>query len=159
VLIPHLFSLLHWLGPPQQQCLQAIIRNILLFIFDFKTTLLFWFLVDIFFFLFIYSYVHMLFGHFSPLPPTPFSTPSLSPPPLLASRQNLFCPLLQLCWRQDISNNKKDIAFLPVWHQDSYTERFLALLLCTCVLQPRLIHLYETSSPLPGPLAQWPLSF
>jgi hypothetical protein len=32
----------------------------------------------------------------------------------LASRQNLFCPFLQFCCREDISNNKKDIVFLLV---------------------------------------------
>jgi hypothetical protein len=56
----------------------------------------------------IYSYVHALFGPFLP------TAPSLSPPPPLASRQNLFCPFLQFCWREDTSNNKKDKAFLLV---------------------------------------------
>jgi hypothetical protein len=41
--------------------------------------------------------------------------------------------------------------FLLVWDKDSYTERFLALLLCTCVLQPTLVHLYQTSSLLRSP--------
>jgi hypothetical protein len=36
--------------------------------------------------------------------------------------------------------------FLLVWDKDSYTERLLALLPRTCVLQPTLIHLYQTSS-------------
>jgi hypothetical protein len=36
----------------------------------------------------------------------------------------------------------KDIAFLLVWDKDSHTERFIVLLLCTCVLQPILVHLY-----------------
>jgi hypothetical protein len=71
-----------------------------------------------------------------------------SPP---CSPQFLFCPLLQFCWREDISDNKKDIVFLLAWDKDRYTERFLALLLCTCVLQPALVHLYQTSSLLPGP--------
>jgi hypothetical protein len=35
---------------------------------------------------------------------------------------------------------------------DSYTERFLVLLPCTSVLQPTLVHLYQTSSLIPGPL-------
>jgi hypothetical protein len=47
-------------------------------------------------------------------------------------------------------DNMKDIAFLLVWDNDRYTERFLALLPCTCVLQPT--GLYYTSSLLPGPL-------
>jgi hypothetical protein len=42
--------------------------------------------------------------------------------------------------------------FLLVWDKDSYTERFLALLPCTSVLQPELIHPYLTSSLLPGHL-------
>jgi hypothetical protein len=84
--------------------------------------------------LFIYSYVHTLFG-------PSFPPPSLPHP--LASRQNLFCPLLQFCWRENIRVNKKDIAFLLVWDKDSYTERFLALLPCTCVLQTELVHLYR----------------
>jgi hypothetical protein len=58
------------------------------------TNFFFFFLV---LFLFIYSYVHTLLGPFLP------STP-------LASRQNLFCPFLQFCWRVDISNTKKDKA-------------------------------------------------
>jgi hypothetical protein len=52
--------------------------------------------------------IHCL-GHFSPLPLTP---PFPYHP--LASRQNLFCPFLQFCWRVDMSNNKKDKAFLEV---------------------------------------------
>jgi hypothetical protein len=35
---------------------------------------------------------------------------------------------------------------LLVWDKDSYTERFLALLPCTCVLQPEFVCLYQTSS-------------
>jgi hypothetical protein len=38
------------------------------------------------------------------------------------------------------------------WDKDGYTERFLVLLPCTCVLQPELVHLYKTSSLLPGHL-------
>jgi hypothetical protein len=37
------------------------------------------------------------------------------------------CPLLRFCCRENIGDNKKDIAFLLVWDKDSYTERFLAL--------------------------------
>jgi hypothetical protein len=78
---------------------------------------------------------------------------AISPPPIpLASRQNLFCPLLKFCWKKNIRDNKKDIAFLLAWDKDSYTERFLALLPCTCVLQPALVQLYQTSSPLPSHL-------
>jgi hypothetical protein len=64
-----------------------------------------------FVYLFIYSYVHTLFGPSLPPAPGPFSLP----PTCLTSRQNLSCPLLQFCWREDISDNKKDIAFLLVW--------------------------------------------
>jgi hypothetical protein len=83
--------------------------------------------------------VYTLFG-----PPNPNSP---------ASRQNLFCFLvLWLCWRE-IRDNKKGIAFLLVWDKNnSYTERFLALLQCTCVLQPTLVHLYQTSSLLTSPI-------
>jgi hypothetical protein len=42
--------------------------------------------------------------------------------------------------------------FFLVWYKDSYTERFLVLLPCTSVLQPTLVHFYQTSSLLPGPL-------
>jgi hypothetical protein len=41
---------------------------------------------------------------------------------------------------------------LLVWDKDSYTERFLALLPCIYVLQFKLVHLYQTSSLLPGHL-------
>jgi hypothetical protein len=39
---------------------------------------------------------------------------------------------------------------LLAWNKDSYTERFLALLPSTCVLQHKSVHLYQTSSLLPG---------
>jgi hypothetical protein len=74
----------------------------------------------------------------------------LSPTP--ASRQNLLCLLLQFFWRGNIKANKKDTAFLLAWAKDSYTERLLALLPCTCVLQPELVHLYMTSSLPPSHL-------
>jgi hypothetical protein len=41
---------------------------------------------------------------------------------------------------------------LLAWDKDSYTERFLALLPCTGVLQSKLVHLYQTSSLLPSHL-------
>jgi hypothetical protein len=46
-----------------------------------------------------------------------------------------------------LRDNKKDIMFLLMWDKDRYTERFLL-----CVLQPTLVHLYQTSVLLPGPL-------
>jgi hypothetical protein len=92
--------------------------------------------------------VHRLIG--------PFLTPTFHPLPSpaipVASRQNLFFPLLQFCWRAGISNNKKVIAFLLVWDNYNFTERFLALLPCACILEPELINLYQTSSLLPGHL-------
>jgi hypothetical protein len=39
---------------------------------------------------------------------------------------------------------------LLVWDEDSYTGRFLVMFRCTCVLQPQLVHHYQTSSLLPG---------
>jgi hypothetical protein len=50
-----------------------------------------------------------------------------------------------------MSNNKKDSVFAS-WDKDSYTERFLALLPGTSVLQPKLIHHFQASSLLPGHL-------
>jgi hypothetical protein len=86
----------------------------------------------LFYHFYIYSHVYTLFGR-PPFPP--------------ASGQNMFYPLiLRFCWRENIRDNKKDTASLLVWDKDSYTERFLALLLCTCVLQLTLVHLYQTSS-------------
>jgi hypothetical protein len=99
----------------------------------------------VFFSLFICTYIVWVI--YTPCP----SPPPSSPTPL-TSRQNLFCPFLQFCWRVDISKNKKDILFLLVWDKDSYTERFLAFLLCTSVLQPEFIHLSQTSSLLLGHL-------
>jgi hypothetical protein len=96
-----------------------------------------------FFILFYHFYIYLhTYTLFRPPPPFHLSLP-------YASRQNLFLPLiLQLCGRENIRDNKKDI----VWDKDSYTERFLVLLSCICVLQPILVHLYQTSSLLPGPL-------
>jgi hypothetical protein len=107
-----------------------------------------WFSEGYVVFLFFYSFIHMCIhclGHFSPLYPTL----SLSQHPHLASRQSLFCPFIQFCWREDISNNKTDKEFLLLWDKHSCIERFLALLPCTSVLQSKLIHLYLTFSLLP----------
>jgi hypothetical protein len=79
----------------------------------------------------IYLHVYTLFG-----PPSPAPTP----------KQNLFCPLvLWFCRRKNIKDDKKNKVFLLVWDKDSYTERFLVFP-CTNVLQPKLVHLYQTSS-------------
>jgi hypothetical protein len=98
-----------------------------------------------FLFSFYFSFLHLLTCVYivCGTPTTPSPTP----------RQNLFHPLLlPFCWQENISDNKKDILCLLVWDKDSYTERFLALFPCTCVLQPTLVHFYQTSSLLPGPL-------
>jgi hypothetical protein len=88
--------------------------------------------------------IHCL-GHISPPAPCPLLLPSTP----LTSRQNLFCPFLWFCWRENISDNKKDREFLLAGDKDSYTKRFLLLLLCTYILQPALVHLYQTPSLLP----------
>jgi hypothetical protein len=84
-------------------------------------------------------YIHCL-GHLS-----------LCPPP-----SSPFCPTLHVTpsfpSSENIKDNKKDIVFLLVWDKDSYTERFLVLLPCTCVLEPTLFNLYQTSSLLLGHL-------
>jgi hypothetical protein len=71
----------------------------------------------------------------------------------LPLQQNLFPLFLWFCWRENIRDNKKNMAFFLVWDKDSYTERFLALVPCTCVLQTILVHLCQTSSLLPGLLS------
>jgi hypothetical protein len=81
-------------------------------------------------------------GHLSPLP--------LSPTPLLPGRT--YSALFSNFVEEKTWDNKKCITFLLVWDKDSYTERFLALLPCTCVLQPELVHLYQTYSLLPSHL-------
>jgi hypothetical protein len=96
----------------------------------------------------VYSFIHMCvqsLGHLSPLP-----LPSL-PPTLLTSRQNLFCPLLQFCWREDINDNKKDMAFLLAWDKDSYIEIPCIAFMHMCITT-QMVHLYQTSSLFPGPL-------
>jgi hypothetical protein len=86
-------------------------------------------LISFFVFPFLYSFIHMCIhclGHYSLLPPTP----SLSTP--LPSRT---CSALFSNFVEDINSNKKQRIFAS-WDKDSYTERFLALLSCTSVLQP-----------------------
>jgi hypothetical protein len=85
--------------------------------------------------------VYTLFGPYFPLPPTP-----------LSCRPNLFCLFLQFCWREDKSNDKKNIAFLLVEIRTAIQRDFVALLPYTSILQPELIHLFLTSSLLPGHL-------
>jgi hypothetical protein len=72
----------------------------------------------------------------------------LSPP----SGQILFHLLvLQICWRKNIKDKKKNIVFLLIWDKDSYTGRCM-LWPCIYVVQPKLVHFYQTSSLLSGPL-------
>jgi hypothetical protein len=59
--------------------------------------------------------------------------------------------LLCCCRRKNIEDNKKNMVVLVVWDKDSYIGRFLMLFPCMCVLQPKLVHLYQTSSLLPSP--------
>jgi hypothetical protein len=89
--------------------------------------------------LYIYLYVRTLFG-----------PPQLPHTLCSASVQKVFWPLiLWFCWRENIKDNKRNTAFLLVWDKDSCTERFLVLFPWVCVLQPILVHLYQTSSLLP----------
>jgi hypothetical protein len=88
----------------------------------------------------IFTFIHMCIHCLGHLPPAP--TPSFQAEPVV---------VLWFCWRENIRDNKKDIAFLLVCDKDSYAEIFLALLPCTCALQPILVHLYQTSSLFPGP--------
>jgi O-antigen ligase len=75
------------------------------------------------------------------------------PLPSLPSRQNLFLLLvLWFCWRINIKDNKKSIAFLLLWDEVSYTGRLFVLFLCIHVLQSTLVRLYHTSSVLSSPL-------
>jgi hypothetical protein len=80
-----------------------------------------------------FSFIHMCmhcFRHFYP------QAPILPLPPKSSSLPG---------------NNNRDSVFAS-WDKDSYTEWFLALLPCTSVLQPELIHLYLIFSLLPGHL-------
>jgi hypothetical protein len=85
-------------------------------------------------FLFIYVDAHALFGPFLPLDPHSASLPGKAVLPL---------SLILLKRRQKINALKKDKAFLLVEIRIAI-QRFLALLLCKNVLQPKLIHLYLT---------------
>jgi hypothetical protein len=102
--------------------------------------------------LIVYSLSHLCIHCLSNLPHTLPLLPFPFLPSPLTFRPNLLCSLLQFCWREDISDNEKDKAFLLLWDKDSYAEKFLASFPCTRVLQPTLVHLYLTSSLLPGHL-------
>jgi hypothetical protein len=47
-------------------------------------------------------------------------------------------------------DNNKNMAFLLVWDKDNYTGLFLVLVPCIFILQPKLVHLYQSSSVLPS---------
>jgi hypothetical protein len=83
-------------------------------------------LLFLFFHFYFYSHVYTLFG--SPL----FPTQQLLSETCLPS-------YMWFCWRENISDNKKDIAFLIICEKDSYKERFLALLQCTYFLQTTFV--------------------
>jgi hypothetical protein len=58
----------------------------------------------------------------------------------------LFCPFLQFSWREDISNNKKDIQVLLVWDKDSYTASIASMHMCiTTWIDSSLPDLFTTS--------------
>jgi phage shock protein PspC (stress-responsive transcriptional regulator) len=61
------------------------------------------------FFLFFGLFIHLFICAYivwAISPPAPPSPPS---PPTLHFQQNQFCPVLQFYWREDISNNKKEL--------------------------------------------------
>jgi hypothetical protein len=88
------------------------------------------------FYFYIYLHVYTLFE-----PPPP-------PPPCRTCSTLLFSNFVE----EKTYKVKRKTAFLLVWDEGSYTWRFLALFPCTCVLQPKLVHLYQTSSLLSSPL-------
>jgi hypothetical protein len=70
---------------------------------------------------------------------------------------------LQFCRRKNIKDGKKDMAFCQFEIKIAVWE-ILVLLPCTCVLQPKLVHLYQTPSLLPSALpmvtsASWGLLY
>jgi hypothetical protein len=93
-------------------------------------------MVKFFFFFIIHlSHVHTLFGSFLPLAP-----------PTLHSRQNLFYTFLQFCcWRAEISNNKKDIAFLLVEIRTAKQILSFHVQMCSTQVDSSLTDLYTGS--------------
>jgi hypothetical protein len=96
-------------------------------------------------FLFIYSHVRTLLGHFSSA-----SLPHPSPLPPISFKQVSFCPYHWFCWSKNICMIRKS-AFAS-WVKDSYKERSLLLLSCTHVLRPMLVQLWLIFTLVPDPL-------
>jgi hypothetical protein len=74
----------------------------------------------------------------------PCLPPLASPPNLSPFQADPVLPFSPILLKRRHKHNKKDSVFAS-WDKNSYTERYLALLPCTCVLQPELIYLYQTS--------------
>jgi hypothetical protein len=99
-----------------------------------------------FFSLFLFTYLFILPLSLPPPPPTGATFP---PPPLLNMS---LPPVLRFYRRKNIKDKKRSMPFLLVWDKDSYTGSLLVLFPCICVLQPQLIHFFQSSSLLPSPL-------
>jgi hypothetical protein len=82
--------------------------------------------------------------------------PSSCPPS--TSRQNLFCLLFSNFVEEKTYEIIRKTVFLLVGTKNCLTERCLVLLPCTCVLQPTLVRLYQTSSLLPSVLCQFKIT-
>jgi hypothetical protein len=104
-------------------------------------------IVTLFFLSLILSFLHLLACIYIVWATSLVLCPYPSPTPRLPGRT---CSAHLLT--EFIEEIIRKTAFLLVWSKDSYTKRFLALLSCTCVLQPTLFHLSQTSLVLPGPL-------
>jgi hypothetical protein len=68
----------------------------------------------------------------------------------LAFGQNPFCPLVVQFW-DNIRDNKKRHSILLLWDKDSCIESPSIASMHMC-MEPIFVHLYKTSSLLPGPL-------
>jgi hypothetical protein len=83
--------------------------------------------------------VHTLFGPFLPSVPHPF----LLPPTSLTCSWNCSAIFSNFVEEKIQAIIRKKSVF-ATWDKNSYTQRFLALLPCTSVLQSKLIHFYLT---------------
>jgi hypothetical protein len=96
----------------------------------------------------IYIHVYTLFAPYSSsypipchlLPPTGANH---SPPPWTE-------PVPHNFEEKNIKDKTRNMTFLLVWDKDSYAGSFLELFPCICVLQPQLIHLFQSSLLLPS---------